>query len=272
MDLELEGAMVTDRGCRREVNEDRAAFILPHAQDPRRVHGALVVVADGMGGHAAGELASQLAIDVVVRAYYELPGPRQSALRAALHQANRVVLEHAGSAREFHGMGTTCSALAVQHGHAYLAHVGDSRLYLLRGNELNQLTDDHSLVGELVRLGRLSKAEARNHPDRSIIVRALGTKPEVQVESLRRGLPLLLGDRLCACTDGLTDVVTDEEISAALARLDPWEACDQLVRLALDAGAPDNVTVGVFRVVEPSQRHGLESRPTRDLALLGAGQ
>jgi protein phosphatase len=263
MRLGLEGAMLSDAGCVRERNEDCAAYILPRLDDPTDRRCALVVVADGMGGHAAGEVASRLACELVLRTVSVGGACPSSLLRDALLEANAAILAHAMADPSLTGMGTTLTAIMVHDGAAWLGHVGDSRAYLLRGVTLHQLSEDHSLVGELVRRGEISAEAARHHPDRHVIYQALGTHPELKSSVWEAGLPLQAGDIFLLCSDGLTDLLPDEEITAVLQEHEPVEACRELLNRALAAGGHDNVTAGVFRVMVPVERDAEPAPTTR---------
>src|SRR5919107_1008209 len=182
--FEIDASVQTDKGCVREINEDSGLMVRPSDPAKLAAKGTLLVVADGMGGHSAGEVASQMAADVVTRLYYELPSEPGAALKTAVEEANRQIHEEAAADEAKHGMGTTCTALALCGGRAYAAHVGDSRLYMLRAGKLYQLSEDHSAVNEMVKLGIITKEQARTHEDKNVILRALGTTPEVEVSVL----------------------------------------------------------------------------------------
>ncbi|GAA0512616.1 PP2C family protein-serine/threonine phosphatase [Deinococcus depolymerans] len=242
----LTSGLLTDVGRQRQggVNQDAAlALDLPT--------GGLYAVADGMGGHAAGELAANLALDALSQQYLEGRGTPPARLAEAVQCANVAVLRHAVG--EYVGMGTTLLAALIDRGAALIAHVGDSRAYLLRGGELHRLTEDHSWVAEQVRLGHMTEAEARDHQWRSVVSNALGGEERVRLELF--GLPLRGGDRLLLCSDGLSSVVTDQELLLLLARpLDPEATARVLVNAANDGGGPDNITaliVDVHRDVRP---------------------
>ena len=218
----------TDVGRGRPENEDS------HLVDPED---GLYAVADGMGGHRAGEVASATAIDALKTAY--LGGQR---LDEAVGTANAAVFAKAAEDAALRGMGTTLTAIALQDSTALLGHVGDSRAYLMRDGAVTQVTEDHSLVEQLVREGRLTPEEAQNHPQRAIITRALGVDPDVQVDTYR--IDLKPGDRLMICSDGLTNMLSDETIAQTLRRhADPQQAADTLVDMANQAGGDDNITV-----------------------------
>ena len=222
----------TDIGRLRRQNEDAAWF------DESR---AVFAVADGMGGHLAGEVASRMAIEAVQRMARENERPGIAALREAVACAHETILTHAQDHIECAGMGTTLSVLWLGENYAYIAHVGDSRIYRLREGSLTQITQDHSLVEELVRAGLITREQARTHPRRNIITRALGThgenEPDLLVTDVQDGDVFLL------CTDGLTGMVPDDEIERTLRDCGIEAAADRLLALALDAGGRDNVTL-----------------------------
>ena len=222
----------TDIGKLRKQNEDAAWF------DEAR---AVFAVADGMGGHLAGEVASRMAIEAVQRMARENERPGIAALREAVACAHETILTHAQDHIECAGMGTTLSVLWLGENYAYIAHVGDSRIYRLREGSLTQITQDHSLVEELVRAGLITREQARTHPRRNIITRALGThgenEPDLLVTDVQDGDVFLL------CTDGLTGMVTDAQIERMLLENDMEAAADALLAAALDAGGRDNVTL-----------------------------
>ncbi len=227
-------ALRTDVGCVRTLNED-AAY----------AGGNLFLVCDGMGGHNAGEVASAMTVAAMTEALCaDEITPNIRTLRRAVEQANAGVLQAAGADESRRGMGTTLSALWADGDTALLAQVGDSRVYLLRGGILRQCTHDHSMVAELVRQGRLTPEEARVHPQRNLITRAIGTGRRIEVDFFEE--PRKAGDRWLLCSDGLTGVVCDEEIAAALSQFAGEAAADELMRLALSRGAPDNVTLIVL--------------------------
>jgi serine/threonine protein phosphatase PrpC len=220
----------TDIGQVRDGNED--SFLL---QEP------LYAVADGMGGHRGGEVASNLALETVKRLFSAQEGD----LTEQVEQANRAVFERSKSDREVQGMGTTLTAALVLDDRVRLAHVGDSRAYLYRGDRLHLLTEDHTLVHRMVQEGELTEEEAETHPHRSILTRALGVDGAIQVDE---GMVKLEdGDRLLLCTDGLTGMLTDEEIASVLGGTrDPQEAVERLVRAANRAGGIDNITAVIL--------------------------
>jgi serine/threonine protein phosphatase PrpC len=246
----LEVAGLTDVGLVRGKNEDSFLIADPEKVDVSR--GILLAVADGMGGHVAGEVASQTAIDFLSTFYSDEPVPEspESHLARKVIQANETLLELAQFTPVLEGMGTTLTAaVIVDGGHLAICHVGDSRIYLLRNGSLESQSNDHSFVGEQVRLGLLTEAEARVHPARNIITRALGIRQTVEPDLM--SLDLKPGDRILLSTDGLHGYVEDDPIRQVLTEAPcASEACARLVNLALDAGGPDNVTVVVAYVWE----------------------
>ena len=231
--MEIRVAARTDVGRVREGNED--AFLIRHP---------LYAIADGMGGHLGGEVASALAVETVAAD----AGGRPLAERVL--EANRAVLERSKGDRAVAGMGTTFTGIELKDGVARLAHVGDSRAYRFRDGTLEPLTEDHTLVGELVRSGEIDEAAARSHPQRSVLLRCVGTEPTLEVDEGR--VDLADGDRLLLCSDGLTEMLDAAAIAAVLAETsgDPDAAADRLVAEANEAGGSDNVTVIVLDVVE----------------------
>jgi len=238
-------SMSSDVGCVRELNEDSGTYVQPDDPELLRSKGLLIVVADGMGGHSAGEVASRLAVDVVTRAYYEDGGDARSALEKAFHEANREIHKAAENDASKNGMGTTCTALVLQNGTAISAHVGDSRLYLVREGSIYLMTEDHSAVMEMVKAGLITLEQARHHPEKNVILRAMGSHPEVEVTTWQEPFPVKAGDRFLLCSDGLYDLVEDEEIKRIVMLSAPQTACESLIALAKERGGHDNITVGV---------------------------
>jgi protein phosphatase len=231
---------LSDVGRRRESNEDE--FLVEPALD-------LYVVADGMGGHAAGEVASRLAVDSLKQSLAP-PRDRSAAvsLQDAVQQANERICDSIQEHADQRGMGTTVVAMLVDNGRAVIGHVGDSRAYLLRDGSLRRLTSDHSWVNEQVKLGLLSDEAAQRHPMRNIVTRALGSRTEVTAEVHEEGIRA--DDVFLLCSDGLNTMVPDDEIEGVLRRFrqDPEGACRELVMRANERGGEDNTTVVVVRV------------------------
>ncbi len=253
-------ASLTDVGRVRTNNEDAIGdplLLAPLVGPPARLEsrGVLLAVADGMGGHVAGEVASRLAVEALFGSYYAADGSPPEDLGRAVRAANDAVL-HGGpeTERDAPGrhsaarMGTTLVAAAIVGGEVHVANVGDSRAYRLHGGELAQITRDHSLVAEEVRAGILSEAAARTFPYRNVLTQAIGA-PEILVDLFT--LPWLPGDRLLLCSDGLHGVVPDDLVREALAGLPPEDAARALVRVANARGGPDNVSVVIAEHLQP---------------------
>ncbi|MDE3091222.1 MAG: Stp1/IreP family PP2C-type Ser/Thr phosphatase [Chloroflexota bacterium] len=240
----------TDVGKVRELNEDSfgtaGTFGIGWQQQKQR--GTLVAVADGMGGHAAGEVASEMATQALFKTYYAAPDrdPRK-ALTAGYAEANRTVFETASKDATKTSMGTTLVAAAIKGGALCVANVGDSRAYLVRGKSIHQITNDHSWVAEQVRARVLSEEQAKQHVYKNIITRAIGNRPEVKPDFFRR--ELRAGDVIVLCSDGLSNKVESREIQAIVSRnLDPDQAAQELIALANERGGEDNITAVVVRV------------------------
>jgi serine/threonine protein phosphatase PrpC len=241
---------VSDHSARSDTGRQR-----PGNEDSYWVSSPLFVLADGMGGAQAGEVASRMAVEVFAQGLPDGPGSYEERLADLVAEANTRVHALAQSDEAHAGMGTTLTAAYVGEEDLALAHVGDSRFYVLRDGELQQLTDDHSLVGELVRRGQISAEEAEDHPQRSIITRALGIEGEVVVDHLT--WPVRDGDVFLLCSDGLTGMVPDARVAEIIrAAPDLKQAAQALVHAANEAGGRDNITVILFRVEEVSPGEG----------------
>jgi len=244
--MNIEFASLSDTGLVRDNNEDACGGIVPEDSGRLQSHGALFVVADGMGGHRGGEIASRMAVDTIQSVYYASPGadPVRD-LVGAFDAANEQILNLAMTDSTLFGMGTTCTALVLRDGMAHFAHVGDSRAYLYRGGSLHQVTQDHSLVGEMVRSGIISDEDARVHPKRNVITRSLGVQQSIVTDTPETPMVLEGDDVFVLCSDGLTSYATSDDISNAVAKLDPTAACRELVDVANQRGGRDNITVMV---------------------------
>lgn len=269
--LRVAGAMKTDVGCVRRLNEDSVVFVMPPAAAPDAKFGALALVADGMGGHAAGEVASALAVEVVWRIFYSMDAPPPQVLRAALEAANRAILEHAAAHPQCAGMGTTCTVLGVRNGRLWLGHVGDTRAYILRDGRLTQLSDDQTLHAQMVRDGLMNAGEAGTGPGSNVILQALGTRDEIEPTVWEEGLPLCVGDVVVLCSDGLHGLVADEKITSIVAEFAPAEACQRLIDAARAGGGYDNISVGVF-VIENDVAAPQAQAATRRISVAGLAE
>jgi PPM family protein phosphatase len=249
--LRIISSGMTDVGLKRGHNEDN--YLINEELN-------LFVVADGMGGHAGGEYASAIAVntveEIVTSVEIEDGGrattdPLELArykLNHAIRLAGRRIYEKAKEQPEYHGMGTTAVVLLVDGHNAYVAHVGDSRLYLLRDGKIEQVTEDHSLIAEKIRHGLLTPEEARNHRMRNVITRSLGYQEEVEVDLQIRGVRR--GDQFLLCSDGLSGNVTPDEMLGVLSRNGPQDAARQLISLACERGGEDNITTVIARIEE----------------------
>jgi serine/threonine protein phosphatase PrpC len=271
--LSVNGAMLSHPGLVRELNEDVVIYRVPTADDPVAHLGMMAVVADGMGGHAAGEVASQIAAQTLLLLYYQQDRPVPQALAEGIAAANKVIYEHGRENPECTGMGTTCTVLVIRDDQAWIGHVGDSRAYIVRDGTIHQLSKDHSLVAQLVEDGTLTSEEACVSPDRNVLLRALGTRPTVEPYLWNEGMSLLPSDVFVLCSDGLCDLVDNAQIIEAVTRHAPFEACETLIDAALAAGGHDNISVGVFAVMTQQTAPTAIDRPTRniDLAALSGG-
>ncbi len=225
----------THCGKVRPINEDR--YLVPEEGD------SIVLVADGMGGHKAGEVASETAAQTIRACAVKMHG-REISIKTALkwvRQANQIIYRMANEKPECMGMGTTMTFLYFMDKHALLAHVGDSRCYRIRDGRIMQLTKDHSLVAELVRIGEITPEQARNHPYRNIITRALGTDDYVAVDA--QDIPVEENDVYLLCSDGLSNYLEEDELLHAVQTQPSDALCDHLVQIALDRGGRDNITV-----------------------------
>jgi len=245
----LEHAVLSDVGMRRANNQDASAVLLANNEETWRRRGHLFMIADGMGAHAAGELASKLAAEGIPFTYHKhRDTPAPDAIRKSVREVNLQIHRRGEANAEFHGMGTTASVLLMLPQGALVAHVGDSRVYRLHASTLEQLTFDHSLVWEMSAAGQIAKDELPSFVPKNIITRSLGPHAEVQVD-LEGPYSAEVGDTFLLCSDGLTGQVKDEEIGAILGCLPPGEAARVLVDLSNLRGGPDNITVIVIRVV-----------------------
>jgi PPM family protein phosphatase len=250
----IEVASLTDVGCQRENNEDSYLYWEPTGEKEFQRKGRLAVIADGMGGHEGGQEASRLAVETVREVYDQALGDDpQAALVESFAAAHARIQDYAERHPAFQGMGTTCTALVLRGRQLYFAHVGDSRLYLVRGARILRLTRDHSYVGRLVESGIVRAEDAEKHPQRHILTAALGAGREVAVDGADQGLALQDGDDLLLCTDGLWSVVTEEELVTAVSSNAPAQCCAALVKLARQRGGPDNITLQVLRVGTEAQ-------------------
>jgi protein phosphatase len=253
----MEVSMQSDLGCQRTNNEDSYGYWEPEDDRQFQRKGRLAVVADGMGGYEGGQEASRLAVETLVAMYRDFSGDDpQQALIEALQAAHEQVRRYSYAHPELRGMGTTCTAAAIvrgaergtEYGALYYVHVGDTRLYLIRDGQIRKVTRDHSYVGRLVESGIIRPEEAENHPHRNILTAALGTNPDLIMDSPGHPEPLRAEDVLLICSDGLWGQVRDAEMLQAVDHKNPEQAGRELIALARERGGPDNITVEILRL------------------------
>jgi protein phosphatase len=236
----------TDQGREQYENQDSVIYL----RDERDgCH--LLVVADGLGGTVCGQVASQLATQTIRQSFFSTFGSSLTVnqrLELAVAEANRMVLHRANRDRHCRGMGTTCAALVLTAEAAHLAHAGDSRIYLIRAGRIMQLTRDHSRAQRMLDDGLITEEEAANHPDRNWLDRALGLRPDLLPDIRPEPIRLRDEDAFVVCTDGLTNLVRDEEIFRIVRRAPVERACEALVALANERGGHDNITVAIARI------------------------
>ncbi|MCP4081582.1 MAG: serine/threonine-protein phosphatase [Planctomycetaceae bacterium] len=257
----LEIASISDVGMRRASNQDSLCVSMASSMERWSEMGHMFLVADGMGAHAAGELASEIAADKIPQLYTkfrDLSPPE--ALRQAVSDANAAIHRKGQANEDFYNMGTTCSVLTLLPQGAVVAHVGDSRVYRLRNNKLEQLTFDHSLVWEMRAMGNLAADdESLSQVPKNVITRSLGPNANVNVD-LEGPFPTQVGDTFLVCSDGLTGQVTDQELGPILANLPAREAARVLVDLSNLRGGPDNITLIIVKVINQSMATTANSR------------
>ncbi len=250
--LVVQAVLRTDVGKVRLENQDFGTYTTAREGAASQAGGRLLIVADGMGGHRGGATASRLATETVKAQYLGSETEDvAAALRDAVKRANARIFSEAQSNPDLRGMGTTTSALVIRGNQSWFAHVGDSRIYFVRNNDIKQLTEDHSLVATMVREGLLTSQEAENHPRRNVLQRSLGVGEEVEID-VRGPMDVQEGDVFVLCSDGLHGLVKEDEIRD-IAKLTPHQAAEEFVKRALERGAPDNVTVIVAKVVRADQ-------------------
>lgn len=246
--LGVQAVLRTDVGLVRSENQDFGTYTTPREESHSHAGGRLLIVADGMGGHRGGATASRLAGETVKAQYlgsatYDI----SEALREALAKANARIFSEAQANPDLRGMGTTTSALVVKNNQAWFAHVGDSRIYFVRGDDIRQITEDHSLVASMVREGLLTAKEAETHPRRNVLQRSMGVVEDVEID-VNGPFDVQQDDVFILCSDGLHGLVKEPELKE-IAALPIDQAASEYVTRALSRGAPDNVTVIVAKIV-----------------------
>jgi serine/threonine protein phosphatase PrpC len=252
----FELGLLSDLGTTRSNNED---FCGHFVEAPDAV---VFAVADGVGGYEGGEVASKMAIEVTIQAYRESPREwgASKRLHRAVQRANIEVYNFASTVPELRRMATTLTAVAIENGVLNATHIGDCRLYLMRGGSITQVSKDHTVVGERVRMGLMSEERAKNHPDRSALMRSLGRELIVSIDRIT--LPLRKGDEVILCSDGLYNVLESHDLMSLTREFSAQEACEKLIRNANHRGTHDNITVALFRQLA-------ETPDTPPMGLLG---
>jgi serine/threonine protein phosphatase PrpC len=245
----LQVAQNTDIGLKREKNEDALISVLPEDVAVLKQKGALFVVADGMGGHKRGDMASEQAVNSIRERYYQDEGTdNEAALQAAFKYANKCIQDDNASRDQEEHMYTTAVAMAIRDEIVSIANIGDSLVYLVRDGQVSQLAESHAWVDEQMRAGLLTREEARTHEKRNIVTRCLGMREPPDVEVYTASAPIQRGDVLVLCTDGLYQLVSEEEISKIVETHPPEESTRRLIALANEKGGPDNITALVVQV------------------------
>jgi serine/threonine protein phosphatase PrpC len=245
----IEVGNLTDIGKKRKHNEDYYGFFRLGEDE------FLAIVADGMGGHASGEIASRMAVEIIQEVYSKERAEQEvlDSLKSAFEVANFSILQKSLEQDQLNGMGTTATVLVIKEDQTFVGHMGDSRAYLFRDGAVNQLTKDHSMVNRMVEQGLLSKEEAEHHPQRNVIYKALGVNRDADLE-LIGPLPVYLNDIFLLCSDGLTNLVTDEEMLKIVKKESPQKACEKLIQLANQRGGDDNITIQILKMVKEQKR------------------
>jgi len=241
--VEIEVGNRTDVGRKRTHNEDYLGFY----ESP--LGKVLAIVADGMGGHASGEIASRMAVEIIHEIYSKERADKDvlEALKSAFQVANFTILQKSLEQEGLSGMGTTATALVLEGEQAFVGHIGDSRAYLFRDSTVSKLTKDHSLVERMVDQGLINREEANRHPQKNVIYKTLGVNMDGEVDLLGP-IPVTIDDIFLLCSDGLTNFVTDQELSAIVGKESPQRACETLIQLANQRGGHDNITVQILKV------------------------
>lgn len=263
---DIKAVVLSDLGNIRTNNEDMGLFFKIADENVIREKGYMLIVADGMGGHQAGEVASRMATDIISHEYFKQHGGEvEKNLAKVLTLANKNIFEKASSSDAHKGMGTTCTVLVVINQAVYYAHVGDSRAYMQKGNRIVQITTDHTYVQELVNNGDITEAEAAVHPKRNILTNAMGTKPDMRIDTGKFELALENNDRLLLCSDGLYDYLNAEELKNILLANDIKTAAGIMIQQAKARGGHDNITVVIAERKKDTTEN--EEKLTRDVEL-----
>ena len=266
----LNVVVLSDLGNIRTNNEDIGMFFRVADGDIANQKGYLLVVADGMGGHEAGEVASRIAAETVSEYYFNGDNSIsiEKSISKALTAANKRIYNMSAANKQYKGMGTTCTCVAVVGESLYYGHVGDSRAYLIKDNQsIEQITTDHTYVQELVKNGEITAEEAAHHPKRNILTNAMGTKPDTVVDAGKHPGSLANGDRILLCSDGLYEYVKDDEIVRILHNRDLHEAAAIFIQEAKKRGGHDNITVVLAERNQNGKNEQSQQKETRDFEI-----
>ncbi|MBK6379234.1 MAG: Stp1/IreP family PP2C-type Ser/Thr phosphatase [Chitinophagaceae bacterium] len=250
----IKAVVVSDLGNIRTNNEDMGLFFKVADEGLLREKGYMLIVADGMGGNQAGEVASRMATDIISHEYFKQNGAVEKNLAKVLALANKTIFEKASSSDTHKGMGTTCTVLVVIDKAVYYAHMDDSRAYIQKDNSITQITSDHTYVQQLVNSGDITAEEAATHPKRNILTNAMGTKPDMRIDTGKCKYLLEKNDRLLLCSDGLYDYLNSNEIKEILIANDIKKAADIMIQQAKARGGHDNITVVIAEKGKTTQQ------------------
>jgi PPM family protein phosphatase len=242
VDFDVKAIILTDNGNVRQNNEDAARFVRPTNVNLRKEKGFLAILADGMGGHASGEVASNLAVDHISKLYYRTKDTGLLYLAKLFNEANSLIY-HASLKNQMHnGMGTTCSAVLIEKEEISIVHIGDSRIYILSEENLYQVSEDHTYVLELLKANLISPKEVLNHPDKNILSRAMGTKSQIEIQSKKLSFKTKSVSKIFVCSDGLYEYISDLELGKILTGPNIGDMATYLMNLAKQRGGHDNIT------------------------------
>ncbi|MEM6633010.1 MAG: Stp1/IreP family PP2C-type Ser/Thr phosphatase [Bacteroidota bacterium] len=241
--MDYRAVAATDTGSVREKNEDSLIFLRPHEPEKRTQRGCLALVADGMGGHSRGDIASGTATECIPRYFFDSSEDILPALKRGFELANKTIYQQAQKKVALKGMGTTCTAVVMRGNQLFLGHVGDSRAYLLKGDTLHQLSADHTYVQLLLERGLIKPEEVLSHPDRNIITRAMGTSAQLKADFSLVDKTFEVGNVLVLCSDGLYEYIPAEECKHIIETHSLNEAAQEMIHLAKKRGGHDNISV-----------------------------
>jgi len=263
----LKVVVKTDMGNVRKNNEDAGTYVKIADENIANEKGSMLLVADGMGGHNAGEVASKIAMETVSEEYFKKGSnaEKEKALANAFVAANKKIFNMSQADESYKGMGTTCTVLIITGQQVYFAHAGDTRAYILKDNKITQITEDHTYVQQLVNNGDITAAEADVHPQRNVLINAMGTKPTLRVDTGKMKLTFNENDKLLLCSDGLHDYLSDAELADAMQKDDLQEIANYLVAEAKRRGGKDNITVALAQKIMKATQN--ETKLTRDIDL-----